>query len=124
MTKKNRKKRRGFWDWLIGEEPSNPDAALSSSQSQVDMTAIPQEQDEKPHVAPEHAIRPCPLCGGTEFRWDWLESGLFGLGKGPSDTRTQKWVKQKTRFGTFVGLRARLCRNCGHVDLFAPDAEE
>ena len=57
-----------------------------------------------------------------DFHWGYLESGLYGAGKGPPAARQPKYVKQKTRFGEFIGLRARLCDRCGHVEIFAwPD---
>jgi hypothetical protein len=64
------------------------------------------------------------MCGGTNFRWGWLESGLYGTGKGTAGGEQSKFVKQKTRFGDFVGLRARLCIRCRHVAIFARQDEE
>ena len=70
------------------------------------------------------AAWPCPVCGEASFRWGWLESGLYGAGKGPPAVRQPKYVKQKTRFGEFIGLRARLCEHCGHVEIFAWGEED
>lgn len=125
--RKRVKKRRGFWGWLMGEESSDRPPGLPAPVGQVEQETgpIPLEgHDELPQAPNGYSQQPCPICGGKAFRWDWLESGLYGLGKGPAAAEQHKWIKIKTRFGEFVGLRARLCENCGHVDLFVPKTEE
>ena len=76
----------------------------------------------QPHGEPQ--LPPCPICGGTEFRWGWLESGLYGIGKGPPTHEQPRYVRQKTRFGDFLGVRARVCQNCSQVELFAWEEQE
>ncbi len=132
--------KRRLLRWLLGvDEPEAPsgegpevgralpaaDGAVASSSGPtpapaplVEGSSLPSEPKEPP---PEE--RPCVMCGGTNFRWGWLESGLYGTGKGTSAEQS-KFVKHKTRFGDFVGLRARLCIGCLHVAIFARQDED
>jgi hypothetical protein len=139
-----RKRRRGFWGWLMGDLPADegpaPDERLSAEDS---LSRAPSDagQAQPPEVPPGE--RPCTVCGGTTFRWGWLETGLYGTGRGlqgrtgqgaqtdsghaPDAAEApahQRWVKRKTRFGDYLGLRARLCENCGHVEVFAAKVEQ
>ncbi len=97
-----------------GEAPAAP-PALSQEQAEA---AHPKAAAAPPVTHPG-ATQPCPICAGTSFRWGWLESGLYGAGKGPAAAKEPRYVRQKTRFGEFIGLRARLCEGCGHVQIFA-----
>ena len=102
----------------MGHEPGRqaPPALTEAGRQQA---APLLQQPTPPASAEDKADLPCPICGGTHFRWGWLESGLYGIGKGPAAATQPKYVRQKTRFGDFLGLRARLCDNCGHVEIFA-----
>ena len=101
----------------MGREAEEP---TSTAPGDEDQTApILKEATAAPAASHPARDRPCPVCGGSGFRWGWLESGLYGTGKGPAAAKQPKYVKQKTRFGEFIGLRARLCDDCGHVEIFA-----
>lgn len=127
MVRDRRGKRRGFWGWLMGEESPEraPGPSAPPEQTEEETGPIPPEvHDDLSRTPNDYLQNPCPICGEKVFRWDWLESGLYGLGQGASAAEQQRWIKLKTRFGDFVGLRARLCENCGHVDLFVPQTDK
>jgi len=118
MTRKRRKKRRGLWAWLMGRERPEPSAGGPPPGAGERAEATPAEHAGPP-AEPPTAAGSCPICGGTEFRWGWLETGLYGAGKGPPGPKQPRYAKPKTRFGDFIGLRGRMCVACGHVEVFA-----
>lgn len=118
MRRKANKTRRGFWAWLMGREPRKPSQPVPGDAAEAE-AAPPADKLASAGATPDLTESPCSVCGGTSFRWGWLESGLYGAGKGPAAARQPKYVKQKTRFGEFLGLRARVCDGCGHVAIFA-----
>jgi hypothetical protein len=124
MARKGKKKGGRFWAWLTGREPGQP-AGMPLPDAAQDQAgqALPQQPPTTP-AQPQPPERSCPICGGTSFRWGWLESGLYGVGKGPAAAAQPKYVRKKTRFGDFLGLRARACEGCGHVELFTRQEEE
>jgi len=123
MARREKRRRPGLWDWLMGREPPGrpaPSEQPPPGDDEQPLAAAP----AAPPTSHPAAAQPCPICGGSEFRWGWLETGLYGIGKGPAGADRSRWVKPKTRFGDFIGLRARMCVRCGHVDAFASDVQE
>jgi hypothetical protein len=58
---------------------------------------------------PDVAMRPCSVCGGTDF----LESKLISFG--------DVVLKANHFFGLAKPIRAIECQGCGRVELFAVD---
>jgi hypothetical protein len=121
MAGKRRKKRRGFWAWLTGRKPREEPPSGGGGESAL---PAPPEAPAARAAGKPSPDRPCPACGGTDFRWGWLEAGLYGAGKGSAPEAHPAYVRKKTRFGDFLGLQARVCADCGHVELFARREQE
>jgi len=125
MAGKGKKRRGGFWSWLTGRQPADHAEPAEDAGGDDQATApAPDRAAAAPAESDRGGEPTCALCGGSSFSWGWLESGLYGMGKGPAAAAQPKYVKQKTRFGDFLGLRARVCDNCGHVELFSLPEDE
>jgi predicted RNA-binding Zn-ribbon protein involved in translation (DUF1610 family) len=58
---------------------------------------------------------PCPNCGAQSYRWGVLDSG------------SGVWFKEDGRsylFRSGKSLKARLCNQCGNVQIFTREAAE
>ena len=140
MSGKINRHPRTFWQWLFGlpgtpvrtgmaaklRKAARGDVFVPAERPPGEEGAIPLEESPErpaPKLSPAEQT-PCRFCGGAFFAWGWLETGLYGIAPKDRGQGPIKYAKAKTRFGDFIGLKARMCEICGHVEVFANTEEE